>query len=430
MRKNMRRNGVSRRIFLGGAGSAIAATALSPALRAQRIAEMRRGAGRDVIVVVMLRGGADGLTMCVPHGDLDYYAARGALAVPQPGMADGAVDLDGTFGLAPGMDVLEPVYQAGDLAIVDGAGSTDETRSHFDAFLKMEFGIPEQPPGTAFDGWLARHLQTTPPVAGSVIRGIALADLTPQTLAAAPSTLPIPDLANFGFPGNPVTEPQRRAAITAMYDDEAPPLGTAALDSMAAIDHLAGVDFAGYVPSTGAVPYPTTDFGTRFMQTAALIKGDLSVEVVMLELGHWDLHNALGPTAGDMRSQMDELGSAMRAFYDDMAGLMDTVTVVVLSEFGRRIEPNASDGLDHGHGNCMWVMGENVAGGQVIVKDTLGGSGWAGLTAMTDSRGDLHVTTDYRDVVSEILSLRGGNTDLTTLFPNYTPPVTWPGVIL
>ncbi|HEX6885233.1 MAG TPA: DUF1501 domain-containing protein [Planctomycetota bacterium] len=399
-------SGLSRRALLGGSAT-LAATSLWPA----RTAAAARGPGRPVLVQVFLRGAMDGLTTVVPHGDGDLYAWRPTLAVQPPGPPQGARDLDGFFGLAPAAAPLLTPYAAGHLAIVHACGSTDPTRSHFDAFVRMEFGDPLLPLGTVDNGWITRTLQATQAQATSPLRAIGAGDILPHSLAGATSTLPVPDFASFLFPGKPQTAPQRAAAIAATYAPRPAPVGPAALDTLSSIGILAGIDFAGHAPANGA-QYPASVLGRRLRDTAALIKAGTGVEVVTVDVDGWDLHAELGPITGNMALLLDDLSRALEAFYLDLLAHLDDYVLVCLSEFGRRVEENASAGTDHGHGNAMFVLGGGIHGGQVLAQ-------WPGLSAADLDNGDLAITTDYRDVLGEVLRERLGVTDLTAIFPQH-----------
>ena len=280
----------------------------------------------------------------------------------------------------------------------------------------MEYGIPLQPL-TLFTGWLARHLDTVPPVGSGLLRGVAISDLIPKTLAGAPATLPIRDPAVFGFPGRFQTEAERRAVLETAYQAANDPLAGAAESTFATIDLLEAIDFQNYSPSGGAV-YPGGTFGQSLQSTAALIKAEVGIEVAMVELGGWDTHNQQGVHGGYMAGLMDVLSSTLAAFHLDMQNQMNNLTVLVMSEFGRRADENGSLGTDHGHGNCMFVMGGHIAGGQVIADWTSNELLHPDLLHDGDS---LAVTIEYRDIVAEIVQNRLGNTDLATVFPNYTP---------
>lgn len=398
---------LSRRSFLTSSAVAASAPAWLPS-----VAMAGSGSRRDVLVTIFLRGGADGLTMCVPYGDGDLYVNRPSLAIQPPGSIDGALDLDGFFGLAPASAPLLTPYQAGKLAIVHAVGSDDPSRSHFDAQFRMETATPNQPQAGITSGWLARHLQEIAPASSGPLRGMALSPFLPRALVGGPATLPVPDPASFGFPGEPASAAERQLFIGDVHQETVEPLRSAAASSIGAIDLLAGVDFAGYTPENGA-SYPAGEFGQRLLSTAALIKADVGLEVSHLDINGWDHHADMGPVNGILAGLLAELSTGLEAFYLDLLGELDRVTVVVMSEFGRRIRENGSAGTDHGFGGAMLVMGGSVNGGQVY-------GSWPGLDTSTGS-GDLDTTTNYRDVLWEILAERTGATELGAIFPGFTP---------
>jgi len=215
------------------------------------------------------------------------------------------------------------------------------------------------------------------------------------------------------MPGSQSTAAARRQALSNAYAATAEPLASAAVNTFATIDLLAQIDFAGYQPANGAV-YPDTAFGRGLESTAAMIKADVDLECVEVDIGGWDLHNALGPTVGSMAARLDDLTRSLAAFERDLGSVLDRVTLVAISEFGRRAAENASAGADHGHGGVMLVLGGHVAGGQVLTQ-------WPGLAIPNLDQGDLAVTIDYRDIVAEVLTDRMGSTSLATVFPNYAP---------
>lgn len=406
---------LSRRGFLARSGllsAGIATTAMLP-----KVALARPGAAgtRDVMVHVFLRGGHDGLSLIVPHGDNALYAARPNLAVPKPGQQNGAIDLDGFFGLNPNAASMTTPYNAGHLAIVHAAGSTDPTRSHFDAMIAMEGGVPNQSLVNVSDGWLGRHLAETPPVGTGLLRGMALEGVMPLHMVGSDATLPVSDPAGFDFPGRLSTQTERRLAVENMYAPADDPLGGAAISSFATIDLLAAIDFENY-QSSGAKAYPGSAFGQKLRITAALIKADIDLEAVGIDYGGWDLHEGLGAITGNMANLVADVADSLEAFYLDLVadGYNDQVITLLMSEFGRRVAENASLGVDHGHGNMMLAMGGHIAGGQIFAN-------WPGLAPGNLDDGDLAITIDYRDIVSEILVNRMENTDLSNIFPNYTP---------
>lgn len=409
---------LSRRGFMSRARSVVGAAVTAPAWLPRVVMASAENTSRDTLIVVFLRGGVDGLSVVVPYGDPNLYAPnlRPNIVVQPPGATDGAVDLDGFFGLSPAMAPLLPAFQSGQLAIVQATGSPDPSRSHFSAQVLMEFGTPLQP-NTSFEGWIAKHLGLVPPAGLTSLRAIALNDILPASLTGANGAIPIPDPANASFPGQPFTAPARRAAIESSYLDFGGPLASSAQGVLDALDLLATIDFDHYVPDGGAM-YQNTSFGRALSSLAAMIKADIGLEVGTIDLGGWDTHNEQGVFTGGMSVLMNNLSSNLAAFHTDMQTQMNGLTVLVMSEFGRRADENVSKGTDHGHGNFMLAMGGNIAGGQVIANWTDGELLHPDLLYQGDS---LDVTIDYRDIVSEVLQNRLDNPDLAAVFANYTP---------
>jgi uncharacterized protein (DUF1501 family) len=412
---------LSRRQFMaasGLTGLAAAAAAAAPAWLPRVVfAKDYRSTQRDVIISIYQRGASDGLTLCVPYADNDYYAARPNISIPRPdsGQTVRLTDLDGFFGLPPAMTSLLPAYQAGQLLFIHACGSTDPSRSHFDAQRFMEVGKPNDP--SLLTGWLGRHLANIPPMnAGAVLRGVGISTGLMRTLVGAPATLPIPNLSGFDLGGASGTRAARRTALEDMYGPIADPLHAAAVTTFQTIDALAGISFSTYTPSGGA-NYGTSSFGLSMKSVAALLKAQIGVEAVAIDIGGWDLHSNLGPTTGAMATLMTQLSQVLAAFQTDMTNgaTQPSYVCVVMSEFGRRVAENGSLGNDHGHGNCMMVMGTGVLGGRVLRQ-------WPGLAPAQLYQGlDLQVTIDYRDLLAEICARRLGAPDLSVIFPGYTP---------
>jgi uncharacterized protein (DUF1501 family) len=417
---------MSRRGFFGVAGAATLAALATPAwLPRVALAKDYRATQRDVIIQVYLRGAADGLSLCVPWTESNYYTARPTIAIPRPDSGqtlrctDLGVSVPGPngptgFGLPPGMAALLPAFQAGHLLIVHAAGSVDPSRSHFDAQRFMEVGKAQDP--TIITGWLGRHLTDTAPAdPNALLRAVGISTALQRTLVGGPLTLPVPNLDTFGLTGNSGTTAARTVTIHDMYNGTPDPLKTIGLNTLATIDLLNTINFAGYTPAGGAT-YGTDSFGYAMKTTAALIKAQVGVEAVAIDVNGWDTHANQGPLTGAMNTLMGYISSAMAAFHTDLTtGTNPTFTLVVMSEFGRRFNENGSFGSDHGHGNVMFVMGNCITGGRVLTQ-------WPGCNNNQLYQGlDLAVTTDYRDILAEICAQRLGNTNLPNLFPGYTP---------
>jgi uncharacterized protein (DUF1501 family) len=325
------------------------------------------------------------------------------------------VPLDGFFGFPPAMAALWPAYQARNLLIVHATGSTDPSRSHFDAQFFMEVGKPGDL--NIVTGWLGRHLASRPPAKpDAALRGIGFNFGLPQTLVGGPDTLPIPDPANFGLSGTSSTRTSRLNWLGNAYQAERDPLRAAALNTQRTITTLSTLNINGYTPAGGAV-YPGGSFAAALRSTAALIRADMGVEAVQIDIGGWDTHSAQGPINGGMAANMTQFAQALAAFHLDMSGAnrIQNITLIVQSEFGRNARENSSQGTDHGHGNVMFVMGGAVNGGRVMTL-------WPGLGAGQLYQGqDLNVTIDYRDILAEAVLRRLGNTNLDLVFPGYAP---------
>jgi uncharacterized protein (DUF1501 family) len=407
---------IDRRRFLGTSAIGAAATLSAPAWLPRIGWAGTAGTSRDTLVIVFLRGGSDGLSMCPPWADPDLGGLRQALRIPPPGNQNGAIDLDGFFGFAPAMAPLMPAYQNGHLAVVHATGLSESSRSHFDMQRLMEFGVTSAGGEGITTGWAGRYLDTILPLSNNGVRGLGIENALPRSLAGGPKCVAAKDLAAFTMPGNPATAPARSTALTSMHAGEPFPLGPSALNAFVAMELLSAIDFEGYVPANG-VQYPDTPFGKKLESAAALIKAGVGVEVIQADLGGWDHHNQQGPLDGQMAALMEELAGTLADFERDLSDTNDTigrVTVVVMSEFGRRAKENASQGTDHGSGNCMLVMGGHVNGGQVF-------SDWPGLADGELDDGDLAITIDYRHILAEILTDRMSCTDLAAVFPSFTP---------
>jgi len=405
---------LERRALLKSAWKMGAAAALSAPAWLPRMAFAEdEDSSRDLIVCVFLRGGADGLSTCVPHGDDEYYAARNVLAIPRPdaAAAQKAIDLDGFFGLPPAFAPLKPIYDAGELAIVHASGLPDDTRSHFEAQGLMEGGDLA---GNLSTGWLARHLMSVNAPADVAMRAMAASISIPRSLAGAPQTVAIPDIDNYGLIGRGVTARERQAYLNALYEGEKSLLQVSAANVAATVDLVSSISAGGYMPANDAV-YPEDDWGLGLRAVAQLAKAEVGLEVACVDLGGWDTHAFQGTLDGQLNNLMANFANGMTAFHADMGEHMARTTVVVLSEFGRRVAENFSLGCDHGHGNAMFVMGRSVNGGQVI-------SDWPGLHPdQLDEGRDLAITIDYRDVLAEILQKRAANGAVETVFPGFTP---------
>lgn len=436
-------NALSRRRFLqasAGTAAAVAATSWLPRIS---LAQSHRSGARDVAVTIFLRGAADCLTMVAPYNDVNYQNARPTLRVAAPDDAIAPVEQRGiainnaitpggtAFCLAPALAPLAPIYNTDQkLLIVHATGSTNGTRSHFDGQRFMEIGKPGD--NALFTGWLGRHLMSVAPPMGAngLLRAIGIADGLQRALVSGPLTLPIPNPANYTLTGTSGTVNQRKQALLDMYGLTIDPVKGAAQTAIDTINLLAAIGFASYTPTGGAV-YPSTgvgaSFGNALKSTAAMIKQQIGLEAVAIDLGGWDNHTNQRPFQGTntnntMYGYMDALAKGLAAFYTDLTTAPGApgFIVTVMSEFGRRLAQSGTlgsgeEGTDHGHGTAMFVMGPAVNGGRVLTN-------WPGLgPGQLFQNIDLNVTIDYRHILAEIVANRLGNTNLAQVFPGFTP---------
>ena len=352
-----------------------------------------RGAGRDTLVVVFMRGGHDGLSLCVPTGDSDYYAQRPTIAVP----ASETLPLDGFFGLNRAAQDLLPLYQGGQLAFVHACGLPHPSRSHFEATRRVEEASVIG--GAIGSGWIGRFMGEALRLGTAHGRGIAIDRVLPQSLQTAPETVCIPKLADFSFAGPAATQSARAARLDAMYDVRPEVERNGGKTGLSFLSRLASVDFTGRTPSGGAV-YPSDRFGAGLYEAASLIKAQAEIEVIEIDSGGWDDHSSLGPVTGEYAARIARLSAGLRAFLADLGPDADRTTVLVQTEFGRRVDENGSGGIDHGRAGLAMVLGgSQVAGGSVYRT-------WPGLDAAALDDGAVVVTTDIREVYAEILVKR------------------------
>jgi uncharacterized protein (DUF1501 family) len=404
----------SRRYFLRQGGVAMVGFSAMPAFLQRAVASTPSTTGKKQFVVLFQRGAADGLNIVVPFGEPNYYRLRPSIAIPQPrrGGNDAAIDLDGFFGLHPSLAPLEPLYHHNQLAIVHAAGSPDPTRSHFDAQDFMESGTPGVK--ATEDGWLNRAIEAIPEENASPFRAVAMGPNLPRMLQGSASAIALPDLRQFKvMPQSAASAAAVQGGFEAMYaqtvDHALHGTGT---ETFEAIDMLRKVDPGKYKPQNGA-QYPTSRLGQSLQQIGQLLKANIGVEVLFVDCGGWDNHVNEGGVQGQLSNLLKDLGAGLAAFHQDMGDRMQDVVVVSMSEFGRTAKENGNRGTDHGHANCMFVMGGNMKGGKVCGR-------WPGLSDHQLNEGrDLALTTDFRLVVGEILTRHLAVTDLKAVFPGF-----------
>ena len=414
------RVGVTRRSFVAGGVAAMAlafavdAGTAAPAFAAGPVRGAAATTLPPVLVQINLFGGMDGLSAVAPIGDPDYVAMRPTIAVP----ASLALPLDRLFGLHPALAPLSPFLDDGSLALLHAVANPDNSRSHFDCSFNLEQGT-----FTGYyspSGWLGRWLATLP--APGTFAAVAHDDAISPSLVG-----PVPALAigsNSGFHVN-VPNTDRLGTFTGTLHrvygaagDHPHPVLQTGQQTLTALEAMATLTATPYVPDHGAVYDPNSGTAQALRDLAQLVKSGLGLRAATLGVGGWDTHSDMGTArAGYLRDQLADLAGAVAAFATDLGPLMDSVTVVTVTEFGRDVQENSSHGLDHGWGQAMLVLGKGIRGGR-DVKGT-----WPGLAVDKRDGEALAGTTDYRSVLTEVLVGRLGASaaEAASVFPGFTP---------
>jgi uncharacterized protein (DUF1501 family) len=393
---------LTRRNFLQGCSSAIAALA---GARLTNLAFAKQDNPTDTLVVIFLRGGWDALNVVPPIDGEDrgfYETAR-----PDIKISD-LLPLNDQFGMHPALVPLHELYQQGKMAVVHAVGLNYDTRSHFDAMEYIELGTPGSKSTTS--GWITRHLQ------GSGVSSILPALSTsgaPSSLLNFTPTVNLNDPADFSQWENGLVASQQNA-LRQMYSGDTllHRAGARTLDSLSIISPLVEGE---YQPSNGAF-YNDDELSLQLKTVARMIKLEAGLRVATVDYGGWDTHEyETDGNGGYIAELLGNLASGLSNFYLDLeSGYTDRLSVVVISEFGRRLVQNEAYGTDHGHGSVMFTLGGGVNGGQIY-------GAWPGLhNDQLYDHADLAITTDYRQVLSELLARRLGNTDIGMVFPGYS----------
>jgi uncharacterized protein (DUF1501 family) len=399
---------MNRRFFLHRGALAVATTAALPSFLLRAALAEAGPAPRRRLVVIFQRGAADGLNIVIPHAEKNYALLRPGIGIPR----EQVLDLDDFFGLHPAMASFKPLYDAGQLAIVHAAGSPDATRSHFDAQDFMESGTPGEK--NTDDGWLNRALQAEDArrrLPHTAFRAVALGPDLPRTLAGTVPALALDNVENFAVGGRGAAPQPAAVAFETMYAGSSDSiLHRAGEEAFDAIRMLREANPAQYKPAAG-VDYPNGELGNNLRQIAQLLKADLGVETAFTECSGWDTHQNQGGATGQLANRLAEFSQAIAAFWQDMGDQAEDITLVTMSEFGRTAKENGTGGTDHGHANCMFVLGGRVKGGKVY-------GAWPGLDNDRLNEGrDLKLTTDFRQVLAEATAHALGPVDLKAVFP-------------
>jgi len=371
---------VTRREVLAGMGAGLLPSILPPGVTAAFAAlpTDRR------LVVVVLRGALDGLAAVPPYADPDYGDLRGALAFAAPGTADGALDLDGRFGLNPALGLLHTLYRQHEMVVLHAIATPYRSRSHFDGQDVLENGAKSA--NGARDGWLNRALSLFGGQEKG--RGLAVGQAVPLILrggvsvsAWAPRTLPR-------------VEDEFLVRLASLYKSDAL-LGPAFAEVMRAqtmSDEVAGGMGGGRSRLGGARALPTL-----MESVGKILAGKDGARVAVLEATGWDTHANQGVLIGSLANNLGAVAGGIDGLRTAIGSAWRETAVLVVTEFGRTVRPNGTAGTDHGTGGAAFLLGGRVAGGRVVAQ-------WPGLSdaALYEGR-DLAPTTDMRALFKAVL---------------------------
>jgi len=383
-----------------------ASSSSSPSSSAAVPASVATVGAEDVLVVISLRGGFDGLSAVVPIGDAHYARLRSRIGLPAAALKKA----DSLFGLAPGLKALFPYWDAKQLAVVHAVGQEDPTRSHFDAMAAMERAAPNSSLRT---GWIDRSIGMFSG-AGTMAAAQVGNTTMPASLYGDRAKFAVANLneIKIGVDENTVPYSAWKKSLATLHRGARPSISKPTSEAVEVVGKLKAVPQSTDAQQAG---YPGGGLSNALHDVARLVKANLGLRVATVDFGNWDMHQNIGGADGGwMFNQLTELAGSMAAFAKELGPDLGRVTVVTLSEFGRRVEDNASYGLDHGHGNAVFVLGGGVNGGKVYGR-------WPGLSPSALDQGDLAATTDYRSVMAEVLTRRCGVSGTGEIFPGHRP---------
>ena len=398
----------TRRFFLRNGALALAGTTAIPSFLMRSVLAQTAAVPNRRLVIIFQRGAADGLNIVVPYREKNYYSMRPSIAIPQSQV----LDLDGFFGLHPSLGSFKPLYDQGHLAVVHAVGSPDTTRSHFDAQDYMESGTPGIK--STQDGWLNRALQAEDlrcTCEHTPFRAVALGADVPRTLAGKVPAIALNNVNTFAVGGRGPAPSPAASAFEAMYADSGDRIfHTAGDETFEAVKMLRDANPAQYTPGPNA-NYPSSEFGNNMKQIAQLLKANLGVEAAFTDVSGWDTHQNQGSVNGQLSNRLRDFSDTIGAFWRDLGDSAENVTIVTMSEFGRTARENGTGGTDHGHANAMFILGGDVKGGKIYGR-------WPGLANEQLNEGrDLALTTDFREVLGEVVTRTLGASNLDLVFP-------------
>jgi uncharacterized protein (DUF1501 family) len=356
----------------------------------------------------------DGLMAVTPFNDPHLKKARPGLFMSAAKSEKvSLIDLDGQFGLHPSMSIFEPFFIDNQLAIVHGIGSPNNTRSHFDAQDYMESGTPFKK--STDSGWLNRAAGLLA-MHESPFHAVSLTSSLPRSLYGNFPSIAINNLADFK-----ISSKQAQVNLNAtaksfedLYDETTNQLiKNTGKETFEAVELLSKLNLKKYQPNAGVI-YPNSNLGNALKQIAQLIKSDVGLEIGFAESSGWDTHFNQGTANGTFARNVGDLSNSITAFWNDLGDdLKDNVVIMTMTEFGRTVKQNGTNGTDHGRASCNFILGTNVQGGKVY-----GDIKPLSIENLEDGR-DLPVTTDFRSVFNEVAQKHLNIKNSKQLFPDW-----------
>lgn len=367
-----------------------------------------------ILICIFQRGAMDGLMAVTPFNDPYLKKARPGLFMSAAKTEKvSLIDLDGQFGLHPSMSIFEPLFKNNQLAIVHGIGSPNNTRSHFDAQDYMESGTPFKK--STDSGWLNRAAglmthQATP------FRAVSLTPALPRSFYGNASSIAINNLADFKISSN---QAKSNLNVTAksfedLYDETTNQIiKNTGKETFEAVELLSKLNLKKYQTTQGVI-YPNSNLGNALKQIAQLIKSDVGLEIGFAESSGWDTHFNQGTNNGIFARNIGDLSNSIAALWNDLGDdLKDNVVIMTMTEFGRTVKQNGTNGTDHGRASCNFILGTNIKGGKVY-----GDIKPLSIENLEDGR-DLPVTTDFRSVFNEVAQKHLNIKNTKQLFPDW-----------
>ncbi|HYF34750.1 MAG TPA: DUF1501 domain-containing protein, partial [Prosthecobacter sp.] len=317
------------------------------------------------LICVFLRGGADTLNLWVPYADDRYYRLRPSLAIKAPGRdSAAAIKVTEHYAMHPAMQPLEAAFKEGRLGVVQSVGVDNDTGSHFECQDQMEHGdtMSRQPAG---GGWLGRFQRLRAGDNQSPLSAVAIGTVLPESLRGAPSVSVLEQINDIAIRA-PAGDPKQIVnALNTLYATDPTLLGERGRETVDLFQRVSALQDKKDGPENGAA-YPRDEFGRGLRELARLVKARLGLEVACIDLNGWDTHFFQGNAAGIQSERIKSLAEGLAAFEADLKAHRSRYTIMVTTEFGRRVYENASLGTDHGRGFAFMALGDKVKGGRVL----------------------------------------------------------------